>query len=103
MVKYFVKRFLMMIVALFMIALITFVIMHAVPGGPFTGEKKVSAEIQAAMEAKYNLDDPLPVQFFSYIAGILHGDFGPSYKYTGKSVNDFISWQWYFWWMCFTV
>ena len=90
MVKYFAKRFLIMLAALFLIALITFVIMHAVPGSPFTGEKKISPEIQAALEAKYNLDDPLPVQFLDYIRGLLHGDFGPSYKYTGKTVNDFI-------------
>ncbi len=90
MLKYFVKRFLTMVAALFMIALITFVIMHAVPGSPFTSNKKVSPEIEAALEAKYHLDDPLPVQFFDYMVGLLHGDFGPSYKYPGKSVNDFI-------------
>ncbi len=90
MVKYFVKRFLIMLAALFLIALITFIIMHAVPGSPFTTDKKISPEIEAALEAKYNLDDPLPVQFFDYIKGLLHGDFGPSYKYTGKTVNDFI-------------
>ncbi len=90
MVKYFAKRFLIMLAALFMIALITFIIMHAVPGSPFTTDKKISPEIQAALEAKYNLDDPLPVQFFDYIKGLLRGDFGPSYKYTGKTVNDFI-------------
>lgn len=90
MVKYFVKRFLIMLAALFLIALITFVIMHAVPGSPFTTDKKISPEIEAALEAKYHLDDPLPVQFFDYIGGLLHGDFGPSYKYTGKTVNDFI-------------
>ncbi len=90
MVKYFVKRFLIMLAALFLIALITFVIMHAVPGSPFTTDKKVSPEIEAALEAKYHLDDPLPVQFIDYVKGLLHGDFGPSYKYTGKTVNDFI-------------
>jgi oligopeptide transport system permease protein len=90
MVKYFAKRLLVMICALFMIALITFIIMHAVPGSPFTNDKNVTPEIEAALEAKYNLDDPLPVQFFDYIKGLLHGDFGPSYKYTGKTVNDFI-------------
>jgi oligopeptide transport system permease protein len=90
MVKYFAKRLVVMFCALFMIALITFIIMHAVPGSPFTNDKNVTPEIEAALEAKYNLDDPLPVQFFDYIKGLLHGDFGPSYKYTGKTVNDFI-------------
>ena len=52
--------------------------------------KQVSEEVEAALNAKYNLDAPLYEQFFSYLKNILHGDFGPSYKYTGKTVNDFI-------------
>ena len=79
-----------MVVALFMIALLTFVIMHSIPGGPFTSDRKVSPEVAAALNAKYNLDAPLAEQFFDYVGGLLHGDFGPSYKYPGKSVNDFI-------------
>ncbi len=91
MVRYFFKRLGMMIVALFLITLLTFTIMHAVPGGPFTSDRNVSEEVEAALNAKYNLDDPLPVQFVNYLSDlILHGDFGPSYKYTGKTVNDFI-------------
>ena len=43
------------------------------------------------MEAKYGLDQPMPVQFVKYLGSLLHGDFGPSYKYTGKTVNDFIA------------
>ncbi len=91
MVRYFFKRLGMMLVALFLIILLTFVIMHAVPGGPFTGDRNVSEEVEAALNAKYHLDDPLPKQFFDYLGGVLKGDFGPSYKYTGKMVNDFIS------------
>ena len=88
--KYFAKRFCMMIVALFFIILLTFSIMHAVPGGPFTSNKSVSAEVEAALNAKYNLDAPLYEQFFDYLGGVVRGDFGPSYQYRGKSVNDFI-------------
>lgn len=90
MVRYFAKRIGIMVVALFMIALLTFVIMHSIPGGPFTSDRKVSPEVAAALNAKYNLDAPLAEQFFDYVGGLLHGDFGPSYKYPGKSVNDFI-------------
>lgn len=90
MFRFILKRLGMMLLAMFMIILLTFSIMHAIPGGPFTSDKKVSAEVEAALNEKYNLDKPLPVQFFSYLGGILHGDFGPSYKYTGKTVNDFI-------------
>ncbi len=91
MARYFAKRFGMMIVALFMIILLTFVIEHAIPGGPFTSDRKVSEEVEAALNEKYHLDRPLPEQFLEYLTGILHGDFGPSYKYTGKDVSDFIS------------
>lgn len=89
--KYFIKRLGIMIVALFLIILLTFIIMHSIPGGPFTSNKQVSEEVEAALNAKYNLDAPLHEQFFSYLGGILHGDFGPSYKYTGKTVNEFIA------------
>lgn len=88
--KYFAKRFCMMIVALFFIILLTFLIMHSVPGGPFTSNKNVSAEVEAALNAKYNLDAPLYEQFFDYLGGVVRGDFGPSYQYRGKTVNDFI-------------
>ena len=88
--KYFAKRFCMMIVALFFIILLTFLIMHSVPGGPFTSNKNVSAEVEAALNAMYNLDAPLYEQFFDYLGGVVKGDFGPSYQYRGKSVNDFI-------------
>mgnify|MGYP001624072013 CR=1 FL=1 len=88
--KYFLKRLVIMLVAMFLIILLTFIIMHSIPGGPFTSNKQVSEEVEAALNAKYNLDAPLYEQFFSYLKNILHGDFGPSYKYTGKTVNDFI-------------
>ena len=64
--------------------------MHAVPGGPFTSDRKVTPEVEAALNEKYGLNDPLPVQFVNYLGGLLHGDLGPSYKYTGKTVNEFI-------------
>ncbi|MDD3796945.1 MAG: ABC transporter permease, partial [Lachnospiraceae bacterium] len=54
-------------------------------------DKKVSEEVEQALNEKYHLDKSLPEQFFQYLGGILHGDFGPSYKYTGKEVSEFIS------------
>ena len=81
MARYLVKRVLIMILTLFMIALLTFCLMHVVPG---------SQAVLDALNAKYNLDDPLWKQFVDYMIGVLHFDFGPSYKYTGKTVNDFI-------------
>ena len=77
MVRYFAKRIGMMVIALFMIALLTFAIMHSIPGGPFTSDRKVTPEVEAALNAKYNLDAPLPEQFLDYVGGLLQGDFGP--------------------------
>ena len=91
MVKFILKRIGTMIIAMFMIILITFTLMHSIPGGPFTTPKGVPEEVTQAMEAKYGLDQPMPVQFVKYLGSLLHGDFGPSYKYTGKTVNDFIA------------
>lgn len=90
MTKYLIKRLLMMVVTLFLIALLTFMLMHSVPGGPFTQEKQVPPAVLAALNQKYKLDDPLLTQFVDYIKGVLRFDLGPSFKFTGKSVNDFI-------------
>lgn len=89
--KFILKRVGMMLVAMFMITLVTFSIMHAIPGGPFTSDRQVSEDVKAALDAKYNLDAPLYEQFFDYLGGVLQGDLGPSYKYTGMQVNDFIA------------
>ena len=50
----------------------------------------MSEEVEAALNAKYHLDRPLPEQFYEYVTGVLRGDLGPSYKYPGKEVNDFV-------------
>ena len=65
MVRYFAKRIATMVIALFLIALLTFVIMHSIPGGPFTSDRKVSPEVEAALNAKYNLDAPLAERFLT--------------------------------------
>ena len=54
MIRYFAKRLGMMLVALFLIMLLTFCIMHAVPGGPFTSDRNMSEEVEAALNAKYH-------------------------------------------------
>ena len=65
--------------------------MHAVPGGPFIGEKAVSESVMAAMEAKYGLDKPLGVQYLTYLSDVVTKfDFGPSLKQKGRTVNSII-------------
>lgn len=80
----------MMLITLFLIVLLTFILMHAVPGGPFTQERELPEQVEAALNEKYHLNDPLPKQFFDYLKGLVTFDLGPSFKYQGKSVNDFI-------------
>lgn len=76
---------------LWVIATITFVLLRTIPGGPFDQEKTLAPEVKAAIEAKYNLNAPLYEQYGAYLAGILKGDFGTSYKYFGRNVSEMIS------------
>lgn len=90
MTKYILKRLVTSIVTLFFIIVLTFVLMHSVPGGPFAQEKAVPPEVIAALNTKYGLNRPLIVQFGDYLWGLLRFDLGPSFKYPGRTVNDFI-------------
>ncbi|SFG09487.1 ABC transporter permease [Oribacterium sp. WCC10] len=89
--KYIAKRVAMAVITAFLVATLTFCIMNLVPGGPFLAEKAVTPQAQAAMEAKYGLDKPLPQQYITYINGLLHGDFGLSLKKRGRTVAEIIS------------
>ena len=92
MVKFILKRIGTMIIAMFMIILITFTLMHSIPGGPFTNTKGVPEEVTQAMEAKYGLDRPVMTQYFTYLKDIVTKlDFGPSLKQRGRQVIDIIS------------
>jgi ABC-type dipeptide/oligopeptide/nickel transport system permease component len=71
MTAYIIRRLIYLLVVLFVVAGITFMLMHAVPGGPFDKEKKLPAEIKANLEKRYHLDDPLYVQFFTYLSSIM--------------------------------
>src|SRR5687767_3879916 len=69
--KFIIQRFLWMGLVLFVVSLTTFLLMHAVPGGPFSREKPLPPQALAQMNAKYNLDDPLPLQYVDYVGDIL--------------------------------
>lgn len=89
--RYIVKRLISMVITLFFIITITFVLMHTIPGGPFTGEKKLPPEIEAALNEKYHLNEPVFVQYTNYLKNILKGDLGPSYQIKGETVNHIIA------------
>ena len=87
--KYIVKRVILAIFTIFIISLITFFAMNAIPGGPFNSEKAKSPAVMKELEARYGLDQPLIVQYKNYMAGVLHGDFGVSLK-TDRPISDII-------------
>ena len=91
MTRYVFRRLGGAIIILWVIITVTFALMHAIPGGPFTSEKKLPPQVKASIEAKYHLDDPVWKQYGDYLGGVITGDLGPSYKYEGRSVNDIIS------------
>ena len=91
MLFYVLKRVLLAVLTIWIVITVTFFVMHAVPGGPFVGEKAISKEAQAALEAKYGLDKPLMEQYFTYLKDIVtRFDFGPSLKQRGRQVMDII-------------
>ncbi len=64
---------------------------HSAPGGPFDEEKAVSPEVLLKLNERYNLNEPLMVQYFDYLGNVLQGDFGPSFRYPSRSVTELIS------------
>jgi oligopeptide transport system permease protein len=92
MFRFVIRRLLQAIPVMFVIVTISFFMLRAAPGGPFTQEKAVSKEILANMEKFYGLDQPLGVQYVTYLRNVvLHGDLGPSYKYSNRTVNEIIA------------
>ena len=88
---YILKRILLAIFTVWVVITVTFFVMHAIPGGPFVGEKATTPAVQAAMEAKYGLDKPLIEQYGTYLKDVVTKfDFGPSLKQRGRMVIDVI-------------
>ena len=88
---YILKRILLAIFTVWIVITATFFVSRAVPGGPFMSEKAITAEAQAALEAKYGLDKPLFEQYTTYLSDIVtEFDFGPSLKQRGRDVIGII-------------
>jgi oligopeptide transport system permease protein len=90
MLRYVIKRLIGAIPTLFIIITLSFFMMRLAPGGPFSRERALPPEIEANLLKAYHLDDPLWLQFFNYLGGLLQGDFGPSFKYKDFSVGELI-------------
>lgn len=87
---YIIKRIFNAFIVLWIVITITFFLMHAIPGGPFTAEKSLPPYVLHSIEERYKLNDPLYKQYGDYLCNLAQGDLGPSFKYPGRSVNDII-------------
>src|SRR5699024_5172619 len=102
--EYVIRRLLLMIPTLLAISLVSFIIIQLPPGDYLTsvitsaatrGETIDEAEL-AQLEARYGLDQPMIVQYFSWLGGIVRGDFGYSFEYSrpvGELIWDRLGWS----------
>jgi oligopeptide transport system permease protein len=91
MLRYFLTRLASAVPTLFIIVTAAFFLMRLAPGGPFDQEQALATEIMANLENAYGLNKPIYQQYFSYLAGLTHGDFGPSFRYRDFSVTELIA------------
>jgi len=92
MLNYILKRVSVAIPTILILIAISFLLMHSAPGGPFTSERPLPDEVLKNIEAKYGLDQPMYLQMINYVWGVVaHFDFGPSFRYRDRTVNDIIA------------
>jgi oligopeptide transport system permease protein len=91
MMRYFLTRLAGAIPTLLIIVTATFFLMRAAPGGPFDQEQTLPPEIVAHLQRAYGLDQPIWIQYGRYLRSLMHGDFGPSFKYKDFSVTELIA------------
>ncbi len=89
--KYIFRRVLASLLTLFVVITLTFFMMRAIPGGPFTDEKAIPSFVLEKMMSRYGLNDPLYVQYGRYLLNVMRLDLGPSYRYEGMTVNELIA------------
>ncbi len=91
MLRFVLRRLLQTIPVILAIITATFFMVRLAPGGPFTNEKAIPPEILRNIEAHYGFDQPLWRQYLNYLGKLAHGDFGPSFKYTNRTVTEIIA------------
>lgn len=92
MFSFIVRRLAVAIPTILILVVISFLLMYAAPGGPFNSERPVPPEVMANLEAKYGLDQPMWRQMVTYVWDVVtRFDFGPSFQYTDRTVNDVIA------------
>ena len=86
----FFRRLLIAVPVILIVTTITFFLIRLAPGGPFDADKVVPPEVLKNLNATYNLDAPVLVQYKDYMINLAQGDFGPSFRYPGRSVTEMI-------------
>jgi oligopeptide transport system permease protein len=89
-IRYFFARLAGAVPTLLIIVTATFFLMRAAPGGPFDQEQTLAPEIVANLQSAYGLDQPIWAQYAHYLKALVHGDFGPSFKYKDFTVTELI-------------
>jgi oligopeptide transport system permease protein len=89
-IAFIIRRALWIIPVLFVVSVITFLLMHSVPGGPWDREKRLNPATVAQLNSKYGLDDPLYKQYVDWVTGFVQGDMGPSFRYPQRDVSTII-------------
>lgn len=90
MFSFIIRRLLVAVPTVLALITVSFLLMHAAPGGPLTSERNVPEEVMQNIEAKYNLDKPLWQQYLIYVGNVAQGDLGPSFRYKDYTVNELI-------------
>ena len=90
MFNYILKKIFIFLASTFFIITLTFFLMKAIPGDPFMQEREIPPEILASLHKHYGLDQPLYIQYLKYLRGFIQLDFGPSFIYHGRTVNQII-------------
>jgi len=85
------RRVLLMVPTLLVIATLTFVLMRLAPGGPFMSEKDIPAKAKQELLSRYGLDRPLHMQYLAFLGNAVKLEFGPSYKYPDRQVKEIIA------------
>lgn len=90
MTSYALRRLAIALPTLFLIVTLSFFLMHLAPGGPFDAEASLEPEVIANLEAAYDLDKPVVVQYGLYLGKVVQGDFGPSIVYIDRTVTELL-------------
>ena len=90
MIEFILKRLLQAIPVLLIVVSASFFMIRLAPGDPFSQERALPTEVLKSLNTYYKLDQPLTVQYLDYLSNLLQGEFGPSFKYPGRTVTEII-------------